>query len=402
MAKFHINPEKGPKPCSAKNGQCPYGSDAPHFETREAAQSEFENILEKQNGAFAALKKTTPKTQLLNTEMFVASFESMAYSNVEEFANASRENHEFINRLIDERSEESYEFFQKLEKINPNKVERSKACDQETYKSLKRDYEAFRDKTAELVEAHTESKFYKQLAEPLPNPERIGDAVRLTGFAPNTPEWLEARLDTVGGSDVGALVTMDFKDPKDIKYYDKAALARVEKSKLALPTADEIAKMQMLSKGGKAGNLYRGTVWESRIQDGYVRDHPEVIVYETKDQYVNGDNPWQKINVDGVIADRRTNKPVGILEIKTGGNPDVWADGVPLSYRGQTLYYLKVTGLKYADVRVVLNDREVREYRLYADDPIVEDRNITMNEYVETTVSPWFENLKSRRALAAA
>jgi len=50
MAKFHINPETGnPGKCSAADGNCPYGSNAPHFSSAEDARSAYEAA---QGGAF--------------------------------------------------------------------------------------------------------------------------------------------------------------------------------------------------------------------------------------------------------------------------------------------------------------------------------------------------------------
>lgn len=47
MMKFHINPSTGePGSCSAKEGKCPYGADAPHFTTKEAARKHFEKTQE--------------------------------------------------------------------------------------------------------------------------------------------------------------------------------------------------------------------------------------------------------------------------------------------------------------------------------------------------------------------
>lgn len=41
--KFHVNPETGnPGPCSAKEGNCPFGSEEEHHSTREEAQSAYE------------------------------------------------------------------------------------------------------------------------------------------------------------------------------------------------------------------------------------------------------------------------------------------------------------------------------------------------------------------------
>jgi hypothetical protein len=402
VAKFHINPEKGPRPCSAQEGQCPYGSDAPHFPTKAEAQEAFEEALSKEIKPLGSLKRITRSELSSRKQQFAKDFESMDYSGVEAFANASRDNHRIIDSLIKDRSEESYERYLKLEKINPAYDKSAEKCDIETFRSLKRDYEADRDRTAELVEAFTESKYYVPNALQLEDPSRIGTAVRTTGFEPNTPEWLRARFDTVGGSDVGVLAKVDFTPVGQIAYYDKKALERAEQSKLTLPTKEDIELNQNLSRIGKVGPLYRGTVWEKRIRDDYAREHPEMKVYDTKDQFVNVSRDWQKINLDGVLSDREDGKPNGILEVKTGGNAKVWKDGVPIAYRAQGLYYLNATGLDFIDYRAYINDHEVIEHRLYANDEVAVGSGVNIEQYIEGRVTPWFRKLKAHRELVAA
>lgn len=402
VAKFHINPEKGPRPCSAQEGQCPYGSDAPHFPTKAGAQEAFENALSAEIQPLDSMKRVSRRDLDARKRKFAADFESMDYSDIEAFANLSRDNHKIVDALINERSAESYERYLKLEKVNPAYDDAAEKCDFETFRSLKRDYDADRDRTAELVEAHAESKYYVPNALTLDDPSRVGAALRTTGFEPNSPEWLRARFDTVGGSDVGALAKIDFTPEKNLAFYDKKSLERAEKSKMALPTQAEITSNQNLSRLGKVGPLYRGTVWEKRIRDDYAKDHPEMKVYDTKDQFVNESRDWQKINLDGVLSDRADGKPNGILEVKTGSDAKTWENGVPVAYRAQTLYYLNATKLDFVDVRAYLNDHKVIEHRLYADDEVAVGSGVNMEQYIENRVNPWFEGLRARREAIAA
>lgn len=47
MAKFHVNPATGePGECSARPGNCPYGADAPHYDSKEAARHAFEESMD--------------------------------------------------------------------------------------------------------------------------------------------------------------------------------------------------------------------------------------------------------------------------------------------------------------------------------------------------------------------
>jgi hypothetical protein len=206
----------------------------------------------------------------------------------------------------------------------------------------------------------------------------------------------------VGGSDVSALAKMDFTPANELAFYDKKSLERAEQSKLTLPTQADIELNQNLSRIGKVGPLYRGTVWEKRIRDDYAKDHPELKVYDTKDQFVNESRPWQKINLDGVVSDREDGVPNGILEVKTGGNAKIWQHGVPVGYRAQTLYYLNATKLDFVDVRAYINDHEVIEYRLYANDEVSVGSGVNMEQYINNRVTPWFDELKSRRLALTA
>ena len=57
MAKFHINMKTGePGKCNATKGGCPFGTDAEHFTSIEAARSNNEKLLQDSNG-WAATKK---------------------------------------------------------------------------------------------------------------------------------------------------------------------------------------------------------------------------------------------------------------------------------------------------------------------------------------------------------
>lgn len=46
MAKFHINPNTGhPGKCTAEEGNCPFGEDAPHFASASDARKSFESSM---------------------------------------------------------------------------------------------------------------------------------------------------------------------------------------------------------------------------------------------------------------------------------------------------------------------------------------------------------------------
>lgn len=63
MAKYHLNPEKGPMPCRAKT-VCPYGEDAPHFSNLVTAQAAYEAALQAEL-PLASLQRKLPEGLLL-------------------------------------------------------------------------------------------------------------------------------------------------------------------------------------------------------------------------------------------------------------------------------------------------------------------------------------------------
>ena len=62
MAKFHINSKDMPAPCRAQKGNCPYGGEENHFDSKEKAQ-EYINIKSQEEfGLLGATPTQTPYT----------------------------------------------------------------------------------------------------------------------------------------------------------------------------------------------------------------------------------------------------------------------------------------------------------------------------------------------------
>lgn len=394
MAKYHINPSKGPMLCRAQK-QCPYGSEEVHYSSKEAAQEAFEKQLSSENPTVPAF--TRKEAQATYTpEEFAAKVDTLTFEEIEDFANASPANHAIVDKLIDTRAEEAVLRAKRLAAMDPT-LNAESECDRETYKGLKKEFNEYKNKTAALVEAHTASPHYKPASTAYPEGLSVGSAVEKTAFEPHTLAWHGERFDSVGGSDVACLAVMDFAPAEDIHFWDRAGLKKVEASKTSMPTEETVRRGNAITYANRGGALYRGTVWEDRLRDRFVQDHPELSVYHTKAQYANADRPWQQVNFDAVVSDRADGKPNGILEIKTGNDPAKWENGVPLNYRAQVLYYLNSTGFDYAQVGVGLNDGEVRYYKLHRNDPVAPGTSITMETYIRDRVEPWFEGLKQQR-----
>lgn len=393
MARFHINPTTGdPGPCRARKS-CPFGDmETEHYDSLEAAQAAFE--ASQAPKSLASHSKNIPLTPALLQRV-----ELMSYEEMEEYMATSPQHHTLMDKVIEARAEEAKNWGERLAEIDPFKHPDS-SCDKTTFKNLKREFNEYKDQTAMLVEAHLQSPHYSPLYENR-DWDQVGTAVMVTTHEPNTREWLEARYDSVGGSDVANLVVMDHADPDSIMYWDRKAMESTEKSKLQLPTDEEVAKRSHLSFESRGGALYRGTMWEDRSRDQFVKDHPDLKVYNTKHQYANSRRPWQQVNFDGLLSDRADGVPNGILELKTSNDPDKWTAGPPLNYRAQVLYYLNATGLDYAKIGVNLNDGEFRYYTLHRNDAVAPGKyDKPMETYIQERVDPWFTGLKARRSAA--
>lgn len=393
--KYHINPELGPLKCSAATPEaCRYGVDSPHYDSVEKAMSAWEDQLTEEYGSFSTVvskKSDVDKAK----EDFVKNFNSWSFDELQSFVDASEDNHRIVDEVIVDRMEETRRYKADLDAVNPYKGG-DRGCDRETYKLMTREYNDFRDRTAELVEAHTESRFYSSIVIDK-DFEKIGTAVKTHSYEPNTTQWLNNRVNSVGGSDVGTLAMNDFLSDKERPFYAKSAMNTIEKTKVNGYSEADI-KFNQDTQRERIGAMYRGTVWEARVRDSYANDHPEYTVINTKNQYAHKDRPWQQVNFDGLLCQPGSTVPEGILEIKTASRNDDWADGaIPVGYRAQVLYYLHTTGLKFAEVRVLVNDNEIIDRRIEADEDIVPGSGVTANKYIEERVAPWFKDLQAKR-----
>lgn len=386
--------------CSAADGQCPYGSDAPHFSSKDDAVKAYETQLAQETNPFTPHKKEkvlapkgfTPALQALDEK-----FEAADYDTIQKFADRSTSSHAQLEELIEARAASSPERFAKIQDMNPYNEEARHPVSYKTYKALQADLDNYRNHTAMLVEAHTQSRFYKHKTEEYPGGEAVGTAHVVASYSHDDPMWHQVRFNTIGGSDVGALAVHDFSPAEKLTGYDKAVLNRVIESKTVPKTKEATESMIRMDELRRKGAIYRGTVWEDRIRDQFADAHPDLKVWRTKDQYAKNDAPWHQVNFGGLVGEKGSDKPDGILEIKTGGIPEKWQDGVPAAYRAQTLYYLNATGLDRAYVRVLLNDGESRDYVISSQDEVYPGSGVIMEEYVQNRVKPWFDDLKEQR-----
>lgn len=277
----------------------------------------------------------------------------------------------------------------------------------------------YRHKTANLVEKMDNSFGFSDLTQW--EHDTIGDSVKTTGYEPSSREWLEERLDSIGGSDVGVLAVEYLVPDEEKAPYHASGFTRVKRSKLKVdegtvqkqtegsaPANPEDADNIGYNPKAEATPLYFGNASEAYIAKSFERDRGDQYnVYEAKDQYVNKDRSFQKVNVDGILEDKETGK-MGILEIKNIGAkpdpPEADADGysdpdkdLSVNYRAQVLYYLNSTGYDYGVVRIRYNDNEFRDFNIDKDDDVVPGTGVKMEEFINDYVEPFYQRSKKFR-----
>lgn len=408
MAKYHISPHKGPRPCSAAPGNCRFGiSEQEHYGSQAEAQAAYDRQLAQENETFSTMKKdavpdvapiSLEQQALTEYQMELTDFlENGGHDEMLKYASASQAHHQALNSLIEARAQVARRNFARIDKMNPYSDNCDTPIEYGSYKTLKQAQEEYRDTTAVMVEAYQSSPYYNSPVEEI-SPQSLGKTKQVTSYPHDDVRWHTSRFDTVGGSDVGILAVNDFTPHREKSKWDREKMTKLEKSKVNMISEKEAKESIATSELSQKGALYRGTMWEERIRDSYAEDHPELKVYSSKDQFAMEGKEWVRVNVDGITSDRPDGEPNGILEIKTGGNPSDWADGVPQAYRAQALYYLHATGFDHADVRVNLNDGETWEYRLHADDEVSPGCGKNMAQYMEERVEPWFQGLREQRS----
>lgn len=165
-------------------------------------------------------------------------------------------------------------------------------------------------------------------------------------------EWLDARKNTIGGSDAAALVGVSpWKNALDL-YLEKTG----EKEGDDLSDNDAVAF---------------GNDCEPHLRGLFTALHPELKVeYEPNNIWYNDRYPFASASLDGWLTEKDTGR-LGVLEIKTAtirnrAQREKWEGQIPQNYYTQVLWYLAVTERHFvrliAFLRTAQDVSEVREY----------------------------------------
>jgi putative phage-type endonuclease len=166
----------------------------------------------------------------------------------------------------------------------------------------------------------------------------------------NREAFLEARKAGLGGSDIGAVLSLSpYKSALDV-YYDKTE-PKPEQEHNEL--------------------FYWGHALEKPVGDRFIKDHPDFEVIRDVPVAFHPQHEWMLANVDGLFDDDKGQR--GILEIKTVNAfaADDWglenSDEVPLSYACQCAWYMAVMDADYAIVAALFGGNAYKEFRIERD-----------------------------------
>ena len=163
-------------------------------------------------------------------------------------------------------------------------------------------------------------------------------SVKMLTF-PTRQEWLDARKNTIGGSDASAVVGMN-------PYKTNVALW-AENTGLVIP--EDISDKPYVKYGHDA---------EPLLRELFRLDFPEYqVFYEDNNLFLNEKYPWGHYSADGWLLDQNGRK--GILEIKTteilqSMQKEKWNQRIPDNYFVQVLHGLLILEADFAVLKAQL------------------------------------------------
>lgn len=380
MSRVHVSSKDGKvRPCRAQSEKtCTAkginGEKAKHFNNLEEAEKYVKSLYEEKIGIFTTFDKKNVSKKTINSNDFL---ENVDYYGMEDFVNKNRANFNEVNSVINYRVDEISKKCENLRNCDP-KSKSSSSVSPKIFKEMQRDLQDYKNKTAEIVEVYSSSKFYKPkfIKKSLKN---VGNAERLDSFS--SESLLKIKQETVTGDDVNVLAQRDFCQKT---LLNNVQVKGAEKSKVT--NFSGVLKNSAILKNGA---VYRDVVWKERLKNDYAESNKNVVIVSSDDYY---GNEWKSANFDAVIINTKTREPEGIVEIKTNVNSKFWNDDVPVNVKAEALYYLNVSGLNYADIIVQTSSYETKTYRINKNDPIKD--GLTVDDYLKNTVKPWFDSLK--------
>ena len=180
-------------------------------------------------------------------------------------------------------------------------------------------------------------------------------------------QWLEMRKNSVGGSEVAAVVGLSrWKTPFEV-WGEKTGLTKKQN--------EQTEAMKW------------GTLLEPVIRKEFaVRNALEVA--EAKCVFAHKDYAYMTANIDGYV--KMADGSYAVLEIKTSNYfaAEDWQDGCPIEYYMQVQYYMGILGLNKAFIAVLIGGSDYRQLEV--------DRDEETIQYIFKKVADFWQMVEKR------
>jgi len=163
-------------------------------------------------------------------------------------------------------------------------------------------------------------------------------------------DWLLTRRDSIGGSEISALMLQSkWSTPLDV-YNDKLGLSE------PIEVND---------------SMFAGIYLEDGVANMFASKHLDLKVSKSPYMFIDEERPWLSANVDRILEHEDGTQ--GILEIKTTSswNSKTWTTDVPYSYYCQLQHYLGILNLDFGYVAILIDGREFRHFSFIRDDELI-------------------------------
>lgn len=174
------------------------------------------------------------------------------------------------------------------------------------------------------------------------------EVVQLEGLP--REEWLAARRQGIGSSDVGGVCGLSrFASPLSV-WLDKTGQA---------PEQEETDRMR------------RGRWLEDAVAQEWEHETHRATVAPTA-MYRSAEHPFMLASPDRFVMREDSKGFAGVLEIKTSTVPELWETGPPKEVVLQATHQLVVTGHEQGWIAVLLNGRDFHQWQLHLDRRVAE------------------------------
>ena len=200
----------------------------------------------------------------------------------------------------------------------------------------------------------------------------------------NREEWLQHRMNYIGGSDASAIMGMN-------PYCDNGRLWEI---KTGQAVQADISDKPYVKYGTEA---------EPHLRALFALDHPQYQVeYVDNNMFLNDKYPFAHASLDGWLIEKVTGRK-GILEIKTTNilqsmQKEKWKNRIPDNYYIQILHYLMVTEFDFVVLKAQLKSEFKDEVYLQTKHYTIERSEVEEDiKFLESSEREFWQRVKERK-----